>query len=169
METRRRGAVEFVRALIKHFENEVFHILSLTIQNYLEEFNQNPAQNWVKKDVVYYLVSALASKATTARQGATAVSSLINIHDFYNQYVRPELLQSDANTYFPILIADALNFVVLFRNQLNADVIVEAFGRPEAPVRRILASNRLVLHHYVGYAFDKLATVKRDNVSLLQK
>ncbi|CAD5226159.1 unnamed protein product [Bursaphelenchus okinawaensis] len=163
LETRRRGAVDFVRALTKFFEADVFKVLSQAITQYLNEFQSNPSENWIKKDVVYFLVSALASKSTTARQGATAVSSLINIHDFYNNFVRSELLEVDENNYPPILIADALNFVVLFRNQLDPQVIIEAFGRPNAPVRRILTSNNSILHHFLGYAIDKLATVRKNN------
>ncbi|CAD5230408.1 unnamed protein product [Bursaphelenchus xylophilus] len=163
LETRRRGAVDFVRALTKYFENDVFNVLGQAITQYLNEFQSNPTQNWIKKDVVYFLVSALASKSTTARQGATSVSQLINIHDFYNSFVRPELVEVDVNSYPPILIADALNFVVLFRNQLDPQVLIEAFGKPNAYARRILGSDKVILHHFLGYAFDKLATVKKNN------
>lgn len=77
LETRRRGATDFVRALCKHFETEIFQILSGTINSYLEDYRQNPVQNIVKKDAVYFLVSAMASKSTTARHGATSTSQLV--------------------------------------------------------------------------------------------
>jgi exportin-2 (importin alpha re-exporter) len=164
-ETRRRGAADFVRALSKHFEQRIFGILGTSITTYLNEYSQNPVNEWIKKDVVYFLVSALASKSITARHGATITSQLINIADFYNQHVRNDLINVDFNTFPPILIADALNFIVLFRNHLQPNSIMEVFGGQQPIALRILSSDRRILHHYVGYAFDKLYMTKRDNVS----
>ncbi|KAI6176335.1 Exportin-2 [Aphelenchoides bicaudatus] len=166
-ETRRRGAADFVRSLTKHFEERVFGILSKSITSYLNDYSQNPSKEWVKKDVVYFLVSALASKATTARHGATSTSQLINITDFYAQYVRNDLFNVDFNTFPPILIADALNFVVLFRNHLQPNAILEIFGGQQPVSLQILNSQRRILHHYVSYAFDKIYMIKRDNAPLL--
>lgn len=164
VETRRRGAADFVRSLTKHFEQRVFSILSASISTYLNEYSRNPQTEWVKKDVVYFLVSALASKSITARHGATSTSQLINIADFYNQHVRNDLFNVDFNSFPPILIADALNFVVLFRNHLNVDSLLEIFGGQQPIALRILLSQRQILHHYTGYAFDKLFMTKRENV-----
>ena len=77
METRRRGAVEFVRALCKHFEQELCVLLSNVIQDFLEKYKQNPTQNFVFKDLVYFLVSALASKGATSRSGSTDTRQLV--------------------------------------------------------------------------------------------
>jgi hypothetical protein len=164
-ETRRRGAADFVRSLTKHFETRVFGILSSSINTYLNDYSQNPANEWIKKDVVYFLVSALASKAITARHGATATSQLINITDFYTQHVRNDLFNVDFNSFPPILVADALNFVVLFRNHLQPEALIEIFGGQQPVALQILASQRRILHHYMGYSFDKLYTTKRENVS----
>jgi len=166
-ETRRRGAADLVRALTKHFEERVFGILSTSINEYLADYTRNPTGEWEKKDVVYFLVSALASKTVTARHGATTTSQLINIADFYAQYVRNDLFNIDVNSFPPILIADALNFVVLFRNHLQTDLILEIFGGQQPAALRILTSRCRILHHYVGYAFDKVYTIKRDNAPLI--
>lgn len=77
LETRRRGAFEFVRALCKHFDNELCALLSNVIQDFLEKYKQNPGQNFVYKDLVYFLVSALASKGSTTRSGATETRQLV--------------------------------------------------------------------------------------------
>uniref|UniRef100_A0A914GU25 Exportin-2 n=1 Tax=Globodera rostochiensis TaxID=31243 RepID=A0A914GU25_GLORO len=88
LETRRRGAADFVRALCKQFEPEVCALLSSAIQSFLTQYHQNPALNFAKKDVVYYLVSALASKSTTTRHGTTDASQLINVAEFYQEHGR---------------------------------------------------------------------------------
>jgi exportin-2 (importin alpha re-exporter) len=164
-ETRRRGAADFVRSLTKHFEERVFTILSSSITEYLNAYARDPAKEWVRKDVVYFLVSALASKSITARHGATATSQLINITDFYTHHVRNDLFNVDFNTFPPILVADALNFVVLFRNHLQPQSLLELFGGSQPVTLKIFLSQRRILHHYLGYAFDKLYLTKRDNVS----
>lgn len=166
-ETRRRGAADFVRALTKHFEGRVFGILSSSITSYLDTYARNPQNEWINKDVVYFLVSALASKSITARHGATATSQLINITDFYTQHVRNDLFNVDFNSFPPILVADALNFVVLFRNHLDPNTLLEIFGGQQPIAIKILSSQRRILHHYVGYAFDKLYLTKRDNVNCI--
>ncbi|KAI6228709.1 Exportin-2 [Aphelenchoides fujianensis] len=166
LETRRRGATDFVRALTKHFEPEVFKLLSQSIGEYLAAYSANPAQEWLRKDVVYFLVSALASKEKTKRHGATSTSELIPITGYFNEHVRTDLFNVDFNSYPPILVADALNFVVLFRNQLEPQVLLEIFGGAEAPAVRILASDVNILHHYLGYAFDKLCSIQRQEIPL---
>lgn len=150
-----------MRALTKHFEAEVFEILGNSIRAFMQEYASDP-QKWMRKDVVYFLVSALASKSTTARQGATSTSQLINVTDFYAQYVRSDLFNVEFNSHPPILVADALNFLVLFRNHFDSAVLLEVFGGTEPVVLRILQSRTRILHHYVGYAFDKLFTTQRQ-------
>ena len=161
LETRRRGATEFVRALTKHFEKEVFEILGNSIRGFMGEYASD-VQKWTRKDVVYFLVSALASKSTTARLGAITTSELINVTDFYAQYVRADLFGIDFNAHPPILVADALNFLVLFRNHFDSAVLLEVFGGNDPIVLRILQSQTRVLHHYVGYAFDKLFSTQKQ-------
>lgn len=162
LHTRRRGASDFVRALGKHFEAEIFQILTNSINACLRDYGENPQQNWAKKDIVYNLVCAMASKAVTARQGATSTSQLINISDFYQQFVRADLLEGDPNS-FPILRTDALKYLVLFRNQLQPEFLAECFAGQG--VVRFLGSRYHILHHYVGYAVDRIFLVKSPNTN----
>lgn len=86
LETRRRGVTDLVRALCKFFEAKIFEIFSTIIQTFLAEYEQNPASNFVKKDAVYFLVSAIASKTSTERLGATSTSQLVSIFTFIFTY-----------------------------------------------------------------------------------
>uniref|UniRef100_A0A914KZT5 Exportin-2 n=2 Tax=Meloidogyne incognita group TaxID=654580 RepID=A0A914KZT5_MELIC len=166
LETRRRGAFEFVRALCKHFDNELCALLSNVIQDFLEKYKQNPAQNFVYKDLVYFLVSALASKGSTTRSGATETRQLIDLNHFYQQNVRPDLLFGSINE-LPILRCDALKYLVLFRNQLSTDQIIECFlgenCQFETSIFRLLSSNHFILHHYVAYAIERLILMRVQN------
>uniref|UniRef100_A0A915EKA4 Exportin-2 central domain-containing protein n=1 Tax=Ditylenchus dipsaci TaxID=166011 RepID=A0A915EKA4_9BILA len=108
----------------------------------------------------------MASKATTARYGATSTSQLINVSDFYEQYVRGDLLDGDAN-HIPILRTDALKYLVLFRNQLTPNFIIECFcgknNQHDNSIIRLLSSEHILLHHYVGYAVERLLLMKTSD------
>jgi exportin-2 (importin alpha re-exporter) len=63
-------------------------------------------------------------RGTTAKLGATQTNTLINPMDFYASTVLPELQAASAGggSAHPILLADALKFVTVFRAQLSAEV-----------------------------------------------
>ena len=47
--------------------------------------------NWKAKDAAIYLVIALTLKGSTSRLGATQTNSLVNLADFCQSHVLPEL------------------------------------------------------------------------------
>ena len=88
--TRRRGAIDLVRALCRRFETQLFQIL-VQVQ-YLVSLSRisfvlllqiigelRNAGNWKKLDVVYCLVTAMAAKGETARAGAITTSQLVRL------------------------------------------------------------------------------------------
>ncbi|WKY05120.1 hypothetical protein Q1695_005831 [Nippostrongylus brasiliensis] len=149
--TRRRGAIELVRALVRKYEDRLVPVLGQLVQSLCAD------GDWIKLDVVYCLVTAIASKTETAKSGATSTSQLINVADYYAGQVRGHL--SGNVDEMPILKADALKFVVTFRNQLPADVLVEVVQAAD----RLLSSRFPILHKYAAYAVDKLLLVKEQN------
>uniref|UniRef100_A0A1I7XCK9 BZIP domain-containing protein n=1 Tax=Heterorhabditis bacteriophora TaxID=37862 RepID=A0A1I7XCK9_HETBA len=155
--TRRRGAVDLVRALCRRFEVHLVPILAQIVQSLCGN------GDWLKLDVVYCLVTAMASKTETAKSGATSTSQLVDVSDYYVSQVRAHL-SSDVNEN-PILKADALKFVVTFRNQLRVEILVEV----AQAIDRLLTSNLPVLHKYAAYALDKLLLVRNpgDATTLL--
>lgn len=93
-----------MRGLCRRFEAQLVEILSGVVTSYLA------SSEWTKKDVVFCLVVAMASRTETARSGATSTSQLINVVDFYSQHVRPEIVTDDVNAQ-PILKTDALKLL----------------------------------------------------------
>lgn len=90
--TRRRAACDFLQALCIFFEAQVIGIYSQYIEImqkvkdrsesneiepdlHLQEYVQNPTQNWSKKDACIFLVLALASKGETQKVSSTSSSS----------------------------------------------------------------------------------------------
>ncbi|PIO60188.1 Cse1 protein, partial [Teladorsagia circumcincta] len=149
--TRRRGAIDLVRALCRKFEERLVPVLAQLVQSLCSD------GDWIKLDVVYCLVTAIASKTETAKSGATSTSQLINVADYYAGQVRGHLSANIDD--MPILKADALKFVVTFRNQLPAEVLVEVIQAAD----RLLTSRFTILHKYAAFAVDKLLLVKEPN------
>ncbi|VDK60393.1 unnamed protein product [Anisakis simplex] len=160
IDTRRRGASDFVRALCRRFEAQVTGILSAVITAFLAEYTQDRAGNWLKKDVIYCLVTAMATKAETSRFGATSTSDLVNVVDCYQTHVRTDLFDEDVNS-LPILKADSLKYVVTFRNQLQPEQLVEVV----AVIPKLLASSHPILHYYAAYALERIMLVKNKQTN----
>ncbi|KAL1427782.1 hypothetical protein MTO96_003126 [Rhipicephalus appendiculatus] len=110
IDTRRRAACDLVRALSKHFEQKITETFSQYITAMLQQFAKDPAQNWKNKDVAIYLVTSMAVKAQTAKLGTTQTSSLVNVVDFYREFIAPDL-HNENLTEFPVLKADAIKYL----------------------------------------------------------
>ena len=57
----------------------------------LAAYQSNPDQFWRNKVAALYLVTTLSAKGSTARFGATQINSLVNLDEFFNSHVLPEL------------------------------------------------------------------------------
>lgn len=157
--TRRRSACDFVKALAKHFEKPMTDVFSKYIQSMLVDFSQNQQQNWKSKNAAIYLVTSLAAKGGSVRLGTTSTSDLINITDFFNNFIRPDLERADLNE-LPVLRADALKYIITFRNQLS----VKDTWLPIMPqLIRHLSSPVIVIHSYAANCIEKLLTMRDPN------
>uniref|UniRef100_A0A0N5AQY9 Exportin-2 n=1 Tax=Syphacia muris TaxID=451379 RepID=A0A0N5AQY9_9BILA len=160
--TRRRGAGDFVRALCRRFEQEVTNILSGVISVYLNECAINLNVNWLKKDVIYCLVIAMASKSETLRFGSTSTSELVDVVDFYKKYVHSDLFVDDVDS-LPVLRIDAIKYLVIFRNQLQQEQLLESL----AAVVRLLNSRHGIVHQYAAYAIERIMLVRDKQNQLI--
>ena len=103
---------------------QVTELFTGYISSMLQQSGQNPAQNWKAKDCAIYLVMALTVRGRTAAQGATTTNQLVNVVDFFNQHILPEL-QSQRPDEQPVLKADALKYLTLFRSQIPKDTCMQ--------------------------------------------
>uniref|UniRef100_A0A1I7U5Y5 Exportin-2 n=1 Tax=Caenorhabditis tropicalis TaxID=1561998 RepID=A0A1I7U5Y5_9PELO len=142
--TRRRGAIDLARGLCRRFEDKMVPCLDGIIQNLVK------SGDWIKIDIVYSLVTAIAVKTETAKNGVTATNPLININDFFINQVATHL-NSDVNQ-LPILKVDALKFAVTFRKQLAPEHLMTAIKASDA----LLSSNSPILHKYAAYAIERI-------------
>ena len=101
-------------------------------------------------------MTALAVKTATASAGTTSVSDLVNVMDFLQAQILPEL-QSDANT-MPVLKADAIKFVTTFRNQIPR----AGYGVVLPLLVNMLTSKNYVVHSYAANAIERMLIAREQ-------
>uniref|UniRef100_A0A8C5AWA8 Exportin-2 n=1 Tax=Gadus morhua TaxID=8049 RepID=A0A8C5AWA8_GADMO len=125
IDTRRRAACDLVRGLCKFFEAPVTAIFSGYVNSMLAEYAKNPGLNWKHKDAAIYLVTSLASKAQTQKHGITQANELVNLTEFFVNHIITDLKSPNINE-FPVLKADAIKYVMIFRSQLPKEQLLQA-------------------------------------------
>lgn len=152
--TRRRGAVELVKGLCMKYEKQVTEIFSSYVQGML-----SPQVDWRKRDAAIYLVIALGWKSGTATHGATQTSSLINIGEFFRNFILPELRTAGKNASqlsSPIFTADLIKFVISFRNQTSKEGCAEVI----VLCANLLSAQEAVVRTYAAACMERILTVK---------
>lgn len=158
VDTRRRAACDLVKALSNDFEPQITVVFYQYIQQMLQEYEANPTGKWRNKDAAVYLITSMAVKGSTARQGTTSTSELVNVVDFYTNCIKPELTRPDLNQ-FPVLKASGLKYLVTFRNQLPHDILIDSFPL----IITHLNASSMVIHTYAANAIEKLLSVKNTS------
>ncbi|XP_047141486.1 exportin-2 isoform X1 [Hydra vulgaris] len=153
LDTRRRSASDLVRGLCKFYEKEVTDIFSQYVNAMLQQYVQN--KNWKSKDAAIYIVTSIAAKKSTSKHGTTDTNSLVNLDGFFNEQIAPDLVSSNIDEY-PVLKADAVKYVITFRNILSRDLLYSCFP----PLTRLLTSKSKVVHSYAANAIERLLTIK---------
>ncbi|KAI0558157.1 Exportin-2 [Gracilaria domingensis] len=143
--TRRRGAMELVKGLCIYYETAITTILSGYVKEMLSKEN-----DWYKQDAALYIVTALGWRSGTATEGATEKSSLINVMEFFENFVLPQLLESVKNPEAletPIFAADLIKYAMSFWQQISIDGCIKVAGicgkllRAEKPIVRNYAAS----------------------------
>uniref|UniRef100_A0A672IUK4 Exportin-2 n=1 Tax=Salarias fasciatus TaxID=181472 RepID=A0A672IUK4_SALFA len=154
IDTRRRAACDLVRGLCKFFEGPVTAIFSGYVNSMLGEYAKNPGGNWKHKDAAIYLVTSLASKAQTQKHGITQANELVNLTDFFVNHILPDLKSPNVNE-FPVLKADAIKYVMIFRSQLPKEQLLQAVPL----LITHLQAESTVEHTYAAHALERLPSL----------
>jgi exportin-2 (importin alpha re-exporter) len=149
-ETRRRGTVEFVEGLMEHFEQQITNLLKQYVGRMLQDYRAEPDAKWQLKDAAMYAVLALSAKSIGRDGAAKEVNRYINVVDFVQHEVLPEL-QKDLDRV-PVLHADAIKFVCVFRSLLPPPAIPVILPL----LVRHLESDLVVVHTYAAHAIERL-------------
>uniref|UniRef100_A0A8C2LKK2 Exportin-2 n=1 Tax=Cricetulus griseus TaxID=10029 RepID=A0A8C2LKK2_CRIGR len=162
IDTRRRAACDLVRGLCKFFEGPVTGIFSGYVNSMLQEYAKNPAVNWKHKDAAIYLVTSLASKAQTQKHGITQANELVNLTEFFVNHILPDLKSNNVNE-FPVLKADGIKYIMIFRNQVPKEHLLVSIPL----LISHLQAESIVVHTYAAHALERLFTMRGPNNATL--
>lgn len=160
IDTRRRAACDLVKALSRYFEEKITQVFSQYVQVMLQSYAKDPNTAWKNKDAAIYLVTSLAAKAQTVKHGITKTNELVNLADFYNEHIFPDLRDPSVNER-PVLKADAIKYLMIFRNQLPPDVVIGSIPH----LVDLLTSQNHVVHTYAAHALERIFTMKASDNS----
>ncbi|KAF2980496.1 hypothetical protein EK904_000600 [Melospiza melodia maxima] len=162
IDTRRRAACDLVRGLCKFFEGPVTGIFSGYVNSMLQEYAKNPSVNWKHKDAAIYLVTSLASKAQTQKHGITQANELVNLTEFFVNHIQPDLKSATVNE-FPVLKADGIKYIMIFRNQVPKEQLLVSIPL----LINHLQAESIVVHTYAAHALERLFTMRGTNNATL--
>ncbi|KAG2131005.1 CAS/CSE protein [Suillus clintonianus] len=149
--TRRQAAADVLQALVSSgYQSEATEIVGTWITSGLQEYNSNPAQNWKAKDSAIYLLTAVATEASTTQHGVTSTNALVDVVKFFSEHVYQDL-QASGGSIHEILYVDAIRFLLTFRNQLTRDQLLSVLP---------LLARHLNADHYVTYTYAAI-TIER--------
>ncbi|CAH1099878.1 unnamed protein product [Psylliodes chrysocephalus] len=158
IDTRRRAACDLVNTLSQNFEKRIIEIFGQYLQVMLGKYTENPKQFWRSKDAALYLVTSLVSRGSTQKHGVTQTSQLVNITQFCQQHILPELERPDVNE-LPVLKADAIKYVMTFRSVLPSDLVVSTLPQ----LIRHIPSESAVVHTYAACTLEKILILRTNN------
>ena len=158
-DTRRRAACDLVKGLCKFFEAPVTTLFSQFVNIMIAEYISDPKNKWRSKDAAVFLVTSLAVKAKTEKMGTTQIRDLVNVSDFFVNIASKEFFDLNSINEFPVLRADAIKYIVTFRNHLEKDIIVKCLQALAAHLR----AENAVVHTYACICLEKLLLLKSED------
>lgn len=144
-ESRRKSSTDFLREL-KEVNTA---LLTSKVMAYVNQFLGQ--QDWENKDKAIYLFTSLAAKGTVTNIGVTTTNMLVDVVLFFTDNIASYLV-GDAN---PILKADAIKFILTFRNQLTKDQLLTTFPL----LIKHLSNPNPVVYTYAAVTIDKLLSM----------
>ncbi|XP_032826379.1 exportin-2 [Petromyzon marinus] len=162
VDTRRRAACDLVRGLCRFFEGPVTEIFSVYVHSMLSQYAKDPAAHWKHKDAAIYLVTSLASKAQTQKLGITQANQLVNLTDFFVSHIQTDLQSPNVNQ-FPVLKADAIKYVMIFRSQLPKEHLLNVLPL----LVNHLQSESTVVHTYAAHSLERIFTLRGPGNALV--
>jgi len=160
-DTRRGVTCELVNAMCIHFEAPTSQLCMTEIESALNQYQADNSK-WKAKDAAIYLFIALAVKAETKAGGVVMINPHVDIVSYFQRYVLPDLQAVTAANVSknPILMADLLKFLLIFRNQLPKEAYAVMF-----PILNVLLTSQdCIVHTYAACCLEKMLTVKDGDV-----
>lgn len=152
METKRRSAYTLLRTLGRTFREELNAIFLQICQQLMAEYNQNPQESWAKMDTAMFIMNVIIAKTTLLQRGVTEIIDGFDLSSFINSFILPAL-----NSAHQILQADAIKFLVDYRNVMEPQIIVAIFPL----IISMLVDQDNCTTLYAAYFIDRILLCKQ--------
>mmetsp|Transcript_37310 Transcript_37310/g.42627 ORF Transcript_37310/g.42627 Transcript_37310/m.42627 type:complete len:811 (+) Transcript_37310:138-2570(+) len=153
--SRRNCSQQLLRAMCNQFDQATCTICFEHIIRMLEEFQNNPDQNWTAKDAAINVMIGIISKFETTTKGVSQVKDLPRLLDFFSKHILPELRDNN-HIVRPMLKSTSIKFVCFFRNQFSKEQLIELI--PFLILH--LSSPFVAVHTYAAVAIEKIFSMK---------
>lgn len=127
------------------------------INHYLQDYNNNPKENWRSKDTALYLFSAIAARGTTERKGVIHTNLLVDVVEFFQNHIAADLVAPFGDVQ-PILKVDSIKYLYTFRSQLTKAQLSDAFPL----LAKHLASPNYVVYTYTAITVERLLAMTSE-------
>ncbi|KAG7863931.1 hypothetical protein KL919_001246 [Ogataea angusta] len=154
-DTRRRASTDFLRALKENKEQDVTQVVMNYVNHYLAGF-QSHSTDWKSKDLAICLFSSIAAKGSITNAGITSTNLLVDVVDFFSQYVAQDLVNQVSH---PILKVDAIKYIFTFRNQLTKQQLIEAFPLLSSHFQ----DDNYVVYTYAAITIEKILSLRNPS------
>ncbi|CUM63920.1 uncharacterized protein PRCAT00001508001 [Priceomyces carsonii] len=150
-DSRRKSATDFLREL-KEVNTE---LLTNIVMSYVESFLSHA--DWRNKNMAIYLFSSLAAKGTVTNSGVTSTNVLVDVVKFFSENIASYLVENQAT--HPILRADAIKYILSFRNQLTKEQLITTIPL----LIQHLQDENQVVYTYSAITIEKLFSMTNFN------
>ena len=158
---RHSSAVSLIQGLMEFNEIEMTKILFETITRCLSEYLSDPSKYWKSKLLATQIFSAIGARGYAEAFGVTIINSNLNVKEYFHTHVLPDLKSNNCNLH-PLLLLEAIKFVMNYRNQLVKNELVECM-----PLMLFhLESENFIIHTYSAIAIEKILAIKREGEAL---
>ncbi|OHS99595.1 hypothetical protein TRFO_33923 [Tritrichomonas foetus] len=151
-ESRKMSAYSFLKVLGRYFRAELTSVFMGTYQTLMAKYSQNPEASWKEMDTAIFIMEIIGAKINLVNIGVTELVENFDLSSFLGSCIIPLLGSS-----FPILQADAIKFMVDFRNVTQQEIIFNVFP---TIVNLLFVENSLV-PLYSAYYIDRILLCKQ--------
>ncbi|KAL6187846.1 hypothetical protein ACLB2K_039241 [Fragaria x ananassa] len=146
LNTNRTISCELLKGIATHYKPQ--------IQDLVTSFATNPSGNWKDKDCAIYLILSFATKMAG---GSTLTTDLVDVQNFCETVIVPELQSDDFNAC-PMLKASALKFLTKFMLHIPKPITLQVFPG----LIRFPHAESIVVQSYAAICIEKLLLVKDE-------
>lgn len=148
----RQVAYLFLRTLSRSFREQLTSVFGKWCEELIGQYQANPSSNWRQMDTAIFIMGTLVTQYQLPGQAVREVHHDINLEQFLVTFILPQLqVASD----FPVLQADALKFIVDFRNVIPRPVLAQIWPA----VIQLFNSPHTAIVLYAYYCIDQLCSL----------